>query len=251
MTNCGPSGDVRVEPLDAPVVEGKHVVLDGLDQPQTLQVLELVRMLGREVMRLGPVGGRVVELPDVVVEGREFGTEVPGHAVTGHRRPPLVVDPAVASHFEVLRVPTLVRRGFVEGVGHRDAVDRRLLNSVDERRLRDAGDSKMVGPTSMMWWNCWRISPLARCPSASGRWSRCGSHRSGMPPAWSIGRGVHGVCPAHRVMVVRRGRTELARSGADMNSVVSNSAAPFKEIISLNVPFGVPSALAPLSPMIR
>jgi hypothetical protein len=33
-----------------------------------------------------------------------------------------------------------------------------------------------------------------------------------------------------------------------MNSVVSIPAAPFSEIISLNVPCGVPSADAPLSP---
>jgi hypothetical protein len=35
-----------------------------------------------------------------------------------------------------------------------------------------------------------------------------------------------------------------------MNSALSNSAAPLSEIISLKVPFGVPSALAPLSPTI-
>ena len=34
-----------------------------------------------------------------------------------------------------------------------------------------------------------------------------------------------------------------------MNSVVSNAAAPLTTIISLNVPFGDPSALAPLSPI--
>ena len=33
--------------------------------------------------------------------------------------------------------------------------------------------------------------------------------------------------------------------------MVSNAAAPLSEMISLKVPFGVPSALAPLSPMIR
>jgi hypothetical protein len=34
-----------------------------------------------------------------------------------------------------------------------------------------------------------------------------------------------------------------------MNSVVSSAAAPLSDRSSLNVPCGVPSALAPLSPM--
>ena len=38
--------DVGVEPLDASVVEGQHVVLDGLDQPETLPLFELVGVLG-------------------------------------------------------------------------------------------------------------------------------------------------------------------------------------------------------------
>ena len=67
--------DVRVEPLDAPVVEGQHVVLDRLDEPEALKVPELVRVLGGEVVGLGPVGGGVVELPDVVVEGGQLRPE--------------------------------------------------------------------------------------------------------------------------------------------------------------------------------
>ena len=57
--------------------------------------------------------------------------------------------------------------------------------------------------------------------------------------------------PAHRVVVVGRRRAELVDALAAMNSVVSKAAAPLSEMISLNVPLGVPSALAPLSPMIR
>ena len=38
---------------------------------------ELVGVLGGQVVGLGPVGGRVVELPDVVVEGRHLGRPGP------------------------------------------------------------------------------------------------------------------------------------------------------------------------------
>ena len=64
-----PSGEVGVEALDAAVVEGQHVVLGRLDEEQTLELGELGRVLGRDVVGLGPVVG-AVELPDVVVDRR-------------------------------------------------------------------------------------------------------------------------------------------------------------------------------------
>ena len=63
-----PSREVGVEPLDPAVVEREDVVLRRLDQEEPLQLGELLRLLGREVVRLRPVV-RGVELPDVVVEG--------------------------------------------------------------------------------------------------------------------------------------------------------------------------------------
>ena len=48
----GSAGDVRVEALDAPVVEGKHVVLDRLDQPEALKLPQLVGVLGGQVVGL-------------------------------------------------------------------------------------------------------------------------------------------------------------------------------------------------------
>ena len=47
-------------------------------EPELLQLGELLGHLGREVVRLAPVRVRVVELPDVVVEGRQLGAITQG-----------------------------------------------------------------------------------------------------------------------------------------------------------------------------
>ena len=65
-------GQVGVEPLHPAIVEGQDVVLRRLDEEQPLEVGEPLRLLGREVVRLGPVV-RAVQLPDVVVEGWQLG----------------------------------------------------------------------------------------------------------------------------------------------------------------------------------
>ena len=135
----GPAGQLRVEPFDAAVVERQHPVLDRLDQEQSLEGGQLVGVLRRQVMGLGPVGGGVVQLPHVVVEGRKLGTEQPRDAVPGHGHPTLVVDPTVADHLEVLRLPALGCAGIIEQVGHGDALDRLLLEAVHHRRLGKAG----------------------------------------------------------------------------------------------------------------
>ena len=120
-----PAGDLGIGALGKAVVQGQHVVLDRLDQPQPLQFVQLLRILLRQILRLGPVGGGVVQLPDVVVEGRQL--DVPGQprrAVPGDGRPALVVDAAVACHLEVLCLAPLGRFGIVERVRHADAFDR-------------------------------------------------------------------------------------------------------------------------------
>ena len=57
------------------VVDGQHVVLGGLDQPQPLQLGEHLGLLGRQVAGLAVVGAAVVELPDVVVERRQHAAD--------------------------------------------------------------------------------------------------------------------------------------------------------------------------------
>ena len=123
-----PPGQIRVQPFGAPVIERQHVVAGRLDQPQALQLVELLRHLLRQVVRLAPVLVGVVELPDVVVESRGLlADEEPGRLVPRHRGPALVVDAAVAEHLEILRLVSLGRLGVVEGVQHADAFDGTLL----------------------------------------------------------------------------------------------------------------------------
>ena len=124
------------KPLCEVVVERQHVVARRLDQPQPLQLVQLLRHLLGQVVRLAPVLAGVVELPDVVVEGRGFlADEQPRRLVPRHRGPALVVDAAVAEHLEVLRLVPLGRLGVVEGVQHADAFDRVLLHAVHRKRL--------------------------------------------------------------------------------------------------------------------
>ncbi len=55
------------------------------------------------------------------------------------RGPALVVDAAVAEHFEVLRLVLLGRFGVVERIRHADAFDRMLLDSVDKLGCGNSG----------------------------------------------------------------------------------------------------------------
>jgi hypothetical protein len=60
------AGQVGVEALADPVVQRQHPVPGRLDQPEALELVELVGVLLGEVAGLGPVSGGVVQLPDVV-----------------------------------------------------------------------------------------------------------------------------------------------------------------------------------------
>ena len=59
--------------------------------------------------------------------------------------------------------------GVVEGIGHRHAVQRHLLDAIDEGRLGMPGHVEDGGPTSITWWNWLRTSPLALNPL--GQWT--------------------------------------------------------------------------------
>ena len=127
LDQLGPAGQIGVDALDLPVVERQHVVLDRFDQPQPLQLVQLLRHLLRQVVGLRPVLAAVVELPHVVVERRHLlAAHHPRRAVLGHRAPALVVDAAVAEHLEVLRLVPLGRLGVVEAVQHARALVRAL-----------------------------------------------------------------------------------------------------------------------------
>lgn len=130
----------------------------------------------------------------------------------GDRGPALVVDPAVAEHLEVLRGVPLRGPRLVEGVGERDAVERRLLDPVDrlgegdachvEERRQDVVD---VMPL---------VSHLAARPDARGpvhdqpvaRAAVVGGHLLG-----PLVRRVHRDRPARGVVRVGVRPAELAR----------------------------------------
>ena len=132
------AGEVRVEALERPIVQRQHAVLRRLDQEEPLQLGKLLRVLLRQILRLGPIGVGVVQLPEVFVEPALVGAE-PGYAVPRHRRPSLVIDAAIAEHLEVLRLVPFRRPGVVERIEHADAFERRLLHAVDHGRMRQAG----------------------------------------------------------------------------------------------------------------
>ena len=50
-----PAGGVRIDLLHHPVVERQHLVARRLDQPQPLQLVQLLRVLLGQVVRLAPV----------------------------------------------------------------------------------------------------------------------------------------------------------------------------------------------------
>ena len=166
--------------------------------------MELVGVLLGEVVGLAPVGGGVVQLPAVVVEGRcLLADQDPGRLVPGHRGPALVVDAAVAEHLEVLGLVPVGRVRVVEAVGHADAVQRHLLHAVDAdrlgqpRHLQDRGgqvDHVMellaqlaAGPEA--------VRPVGDHPVAGA--AEVGGHLLG-----PLVRSVHRMGPADRVVVV-------------------------------------------------
>ena len=118
----GAARQVGVEPLARTVVERQYAVLRGLDQPQSLQLRQLLGVRRRQVPGLAEVAGAVVELPGVVVERPHVRVDDhPGRLVLGDRTPTPVVDAPVAEHLEVLQVVTFRCALLTEGVQHAGA----------------------------------------------------------------------------------------------------------------------------------
>ena len=97
----------RAGPTEEGVVEREHVVALGLGPPRVDQLLQALRLLGREVARLGEVVGEVEEQPVVLVELAAAHDVVPLDCelpadVVGRRLPAVVVDRAAPEHLEVL-----------------------------------------------------------------------------------------------------------------------------------------------------
>ena len=137
---AGPSRQDAGEPG---VVQREDLVLGRLRHEDRLHLLQLVRHCRREVVVLRVVLGDVVQLPVVVVDGREdTGPHQPGRLRRrGRGDPPVVIDGAVADHLEVLgfTLGGSVGVGLVPGVRHAHAFDRPLLDAVHLVGLRNAG----------------------------------------------------------------------------------------------------------------
>ena len=247
MDELRASREVRVEPLEAAVVQRQHVVLRRLVRKRRWSSASLSGSLVGEVMRLRPVVG-AVELPDVVVERRHLGGH-PRDAVPRHRSPPLVVDAAVAEHLEVLGRAAFGRIRVVERVGHRDAVERHLLDAVDGRRARAARPRRARSRRCRSRGGTGRGSrPWRGSRRASGRSSRCACRPSAMRSASSTGTERPSRAPSRPRSGCRRAGVPKSSIREAMNSTVSSPTAPFRMASSLKQPFGVPSAEAPLSP---
>ena len=240
----------------------EDLVLLGFLPPQRLELLELLGLLGREVVRLAEVIGQVVELPGVLLRvpittRREVlerrGREVPGQLVQLGAGPPAVlVDGAAAVHLEVLD-------GVLLGASAASKAKAKLVPSIGSWAIPSTTvgsgmpiGSRIVGATSMQWVNCRRI-----VSSAAMRRGQATTMGSRVPPRWLAiclphGKGVLLAC-ARRGREVRRS-VEAAeprcyptsRSGSSCLS--ASSTSPLKNVVSLNEPVSVPSMLAPLSP---
>src|SRR5208282_3837427 len=81
----GAASGVRINLLGNPVVDGQHIVAGRLDQPESLQLVELLGHLLGEVVSLAPVLAGVVEFPDVVVKRYRLSADKhPGCGVLRH-----------------------------------------------------------------------------------------------------------------------------------------------------------------------
>ena len=59
----GPSRLIGDDAFDLPVIQWQHVVLDRLDQPETLQLMEFVEVVLGQIVGLDPFGTAVVDFP--------------------------------------------------------------------------------------------------------------------------------------------------------------------------------------------
>ena len=95
-----PPGQLGIEQLLPPVVEGQHLVLDRLAEEDLLQLGEDLGMLFGEIRGHAEVFLHVVELPGVL--GEPVLDLAPRLEVHGAGEPAVEVDAAVAEHLEVL-----------------------------------------------------------------------------------------------------------------------------------------------------
>ena len=252
MTSVGRPASSALNRSTVRSSRGKTPYLVASSMNRRCRSRSLSGLLRREVAGLGPVGAAVVELPDVVVE-RAFASASPTACGAwsqptsrGGRCPgcPCISKYWVSALFGSVCV--------VEAVGHAHAVQGHLLQPVHESRLGDARDVEDGGGDVDDVVEL--VAALATglgSVAATTRSCRCVCRPSARRPAWSTGT----ACTSREPSRPRSGCTRpdcrccrRARRGTPGSPA---SAAPLKMNISLKLPLIVPSALAPLSPMIR
>jgi hypothetical protein len=161
---------------------------------------------------------------------------------------PFVVDASVAEHLEVLGLVPFGRGRVVEAVAHRDAVQRFLHHAVDHRRRRQLrrlehgrGDvDDLVELAADL-----ALGPDPVRPVDDG--AVAGATPVGGDLLGPLVRGVHRVRPADRVVLYARGVPRSSTCSIIHSGVTRSGASAV--MVSLVVPMSVPSADAPLSPM--
>ena len=191
-------GQVGVEALDAAVVERQHVVL----APPRSGTAAAARAASPAAPRRGRAPGssrRARTAPRRRRRRRGISVAIPRDAVAGDGRPALVVDAAVARTSRSTASRGARRAPASSNVGPCS----RPCSGICWTPCTNVGSgspaaSRIVGATSMTWWN-WRGSrPRPRSRSASARSCRCGCRPSARRPAWSTGTACPSRAPSRR-----------------------------------------------------
>jgi len=81
LYQLGAAGKGGIGPLGEAIIQRQHIVFGGLDQPKTLQFLQFIWLRLGQITRLAPIAIGVVELPNIIVKGMEFGGNLAATAV--------------------------------------------------------------------------------------------------------------------------------------------------------------------------
>ncbi len=184
------------------VVKWQDVVALGLTPPGRDHVLDEFGVFAGSVLGFGAVLVDLVELPLVVLEGL-------ARLVMGNDFPAITPESALAGGFEVLPVPRGRCVGVVEGIAHGHAVQRLLCNAT-------VGLGR--GHASEIEDGRGQIDDVVELVADAGLDATAGrgldDERGPDTAGEGVGlvvleRGVAGLCPSRRVVVVRPGAAEL------------------------------------------
>src|SRR5262249_49906365 len=118
----------------------QHVVLCGLNPEEILQLAQLLRLPGGEVVGLTEILVDFVKLPSNAVHIVSRELEFPGNSsAEGGGDPAIVVDGPVAEHLEILRRVATLGLRLIEGIDHAHAFDWLLGQAIYNGGRGDSG----------------------------------------------------------------------------------------------------------------